>query len=75
MKKEKKYYEVRVECLVPTTVSYRVLAEDEKEALKLLDQNQAGAPVSVNYKINLKRKIKLVIYDWGTTIIKMVKNF
>jgi len=69
--KIKKYYTIKVETLLPATLSYRILAEDPEEALKLL-KNQP--PNDVKYKLIGRKELKLTIYDFGTNIIRLVKN-
>lgn len=76
MKKEEKpiikqYYDVKVETWLPATVVYRVLAEDEEEAVKLIKNS---SPINVKYKLIGKKDIKLTVYQAGTTLIKLVKQ-
>lgn len=70
---EKQYYSVSLEALVPTTLTYRVLAETPEQALELIK----NAPLATNPKLQLARlrKLKASVYLSGTSIIKLTKNY
>lgn len=70
--KEKKYFTVKVEAHVPATITYRVFAETEEDAIKQIDRQ---APTHFQPKINLGKKIKISVYNSGSNIIRLVKNF
>jgi hypothetical protein len=70
--KQKSYYDIKVEALVPTTLIYKVLAEDERDAL---NQIANKAPNGMKPNLLMKRVIKATIYIAGTTMIKLVKHF
>ena len=75
MKKEEKpkiYFDVKVECMLPATLTYRVLAENAEQAATLIDKI---APNHVKYKLQSKKSIKLMVYDSGGSIIRFIKNF
>ena len=67
----KKYFDVKVECMLPATLTYRVLAEDAIQASELIKSMQ---PTGVRHKIIGKKDIKLTVYDSGSSIIRWVKN-
>ncbi len=68
---EKHWFEVRVETNVPATVYYKILAKDAEEAASLVK----NSPIQrVEYKIRLKRDIKLSVYEVGMLIIKYMKQ-
>jgi len=67
----KKYFDVKVECMLPATLTYRVLAEDAMQASELIKNMQ---PTGVRHKIIGKKDIKLTVYDSGSSIIRWVKN-
>ena len=71
-KKDKKYYDVKVEAMLPATITYRVFAEDEQEAILLIKK---ANPQSVKYRLNGKKELKLAVYDAGTTLVRLAKNF
>jgi hypothetical protein len=70
--KVKKYFDIKLECLVPTVIVYRVLAEDENEALAEFNKK---APIKVNPDIRRKRPIKATVYDGGCTTVRATKNY
>lgn len=68
---EKVYYDIRVETLIPATVSFRVLAEDEQKALLMIKNIP---PRHINYQVNRRRDIKMMVYEAGSSILKFIKN-
>jgi hypothetical protein len=70
--KQKKYYDIRLDALVPCTITYRVYADDEHDALNELKKK---APSSVKPNISQKRDIKAMIYDAGSSILRLTKTF
>jgi hypothetical protein len=69
--KPKFYFDVKVECLLPATLTYRVLAEDAQQAVDLIKGTQ---PNSVRHKLIGRKELKLSVYDAGSTIIKLLKR-
>ena len=69
--KEKKYYDVRVECLLPAVLTYRVLAEDAEQAANMIKNLQ---PNQVKHKLIGRKELKLLVYDSGSTVIRFMKN-
>jgi hypothetical protein len=69
--KPKFYYDVKVECMLPATLTYRVLAEDAHQAAGLI-KNQS--PVSVKHRLIGRKEFKLLVYNAGTTMIQFMKN-
>lgn len=67
----KRYFDIKVECTLPATVTYRVLAETPEQAATLIKNLQ---PTSVKHKLNLRRETKLTVYESGSTIIRLIKN-
>lgn len=68
---KKKWFDIRVECTVPATLTYHILAYDAEEASKLIKKHQ---PNSIKYKLPNRKEIKLMVYDAGTCMIKFIKN-
>lgn len=68
---EKKYFDVKLECLLPATVTYRVLAKDAEEAARLIKNMN---PTGVHHKLAGKKDIKLTVYDVGSSLIRFIKN-
>lgn len=75
MKKEEKpkvYFDVKVECMLPATLTYRVLAEDAEQAATMIKNL---SPNHIKHKLMGRKEIKLSVYDSGTTLIRFIKNF
>lgn len=70
--KQKKHYDVRVESLVPSTITYRVWADDEQDAL---NQIKRQAPINVKPHLNQKKDIKASVYDAGSSLLRFMKAF
>lgn len=75
--KVKSYYDVKVECIVPTTIMYRVLADDEQDALNIMNKMMKDnkAPTHTKSNLSMKRIIKAMVYVGGSSTIKLVKNY
>ena len=69
--KSKQYYDVRVECMLPATVTYRVLADDPQQAAELI---KGQSPISVKHRLIGKKDLKLTVYNAGSTMIQWMKN-
>lgn len=69
--KQKFYYDIRLECLLPSTLTYRVLAETPEQAIELIKNQQ---PIGVKYKLIGRKNLKLTVLDAGSTMIKFIKN-
>lgn len=69
--KPKFYYDVKVECMLPATVTYRVLAETPEQAAEMI---KGMSPVGVKHRLIGKKDIKLSVYDAGSTMLRWMKN-
>lgn len=69
--KVKYYYDVKVECMLPATLIYKVLAEDAKQAAYLI---KGRSPNSVTHKLIGRKEMKLSVYDAGSSMIRFVIN-
>lgn len=69
--KAKHYYDVKVECMLPATVTFRILAETPEEAAGLINGAQ---PISVKHRLLGRKDIKLSVYDAGSTMLRWMKN-
>jgi hypothetical protein len=69
--KPKFYYDVKIECMLPATLTYRILAEDAQQAAELIKGHQ---PNSVQHKLIGRKELKLTVYDAGSTMIKWMKR-
>jgi hypothetical protein len=67
----KHYYDVKVECLLPATLIYKVLAETPQQASEMINNMQ---PIGVKHKLIGRKNLKLSVYDAGSNIIKFIKN-
>lgn len=71
-----KYYTVKLDVKTPVTLTFKVLAESPEEALKLITSGVMPVPVA-SPKIHLSKmqKLKAMVYDAGTSILRLTKNF
>lgn len=69
--KEKKYYDVRIECMLPATLTYRVLAETPEQAADLIKNM---SPIGVKHKLIGRKELKLTVLDAGSTMIRFIRN-
>lgn len=67
----KKYYDVKVEVLLPAILTYRILAEDPVQALELI---KGKSPNSVQHKLHGKKDLMARVYDSGSSMIRHVKK-
>ena len=67
----KTYFDVRVETMLPATLTYRVLAENAEQASEMIKKI---SPNNIKHKLNGKRDIKLTVYDYGCSVIKYIKH-
>ena len=67
----KQYFDVRVETMLPATLTYRILAEDAEQAINLI---KGKHPTKIKYSLNNKRDIKVIVYEAGCSIIKFIKS-
>lgn len=71
-KAQPQFFDVKVECLLPATLTYRVLAMDANEAVKL---SMSKPPNHIRHNIPARRNIKATVYKAGELGIKYTKNF
>jgi hypothetical protein len=69
--KEKQYYDVRVECMLPATLTFRVLAEDPLQASELI---RSMNPNNVKHRLVGRKDLKISIYDAGSSMLRWAKN-
>lgn len=65
------YFDVKVECMLPATLIYRVFAENAQQAAELI---KGQTPTQVRHKLIGRKEIKLTVYDAGSSMIKWVQN-
>lgn len=69
--KSKHYYDIKVECTLPATLTFRVLAEDPVQAAALI---KGMSPTGVKHRLFGRKDHKLTVYESGSSMIKWVKN-
>lgn len=69
--KAKQYYDVKVECMIPATLTFRILAEDAQQAAELI---KGSSPRLVQHRLVGRKDIKISVYEAGTTMLKWFKN-
>lgn len=69
--KPKFYFDVKVECMIPATLTYRVLAEDPTQAAELIKGKQ---PNSVQHKLIGRKELVLRVYDASSTMMRLMKK-
>jgi len=70
-KPTKSLYLIEVSALVPATIKYRVLAENEEEAYRIYKKFPILEPPQ--YKVNQAKCLKTKIYDWITGQLKLIR--
>jgi hypothetical protein len=69
--KPKFYYDVKVEVMLPATLTYKILAEDATQAVELIKGKQ---PNSINHKLIGRKELRLKVYDAGSSMIRLIKE-
>lgn len=72
IKKPDILYNVVIETLVPTSITYRIYAQNPEEAL---DKMKRANPTNIQPILRKKRDLKATIYEYGSLIIKLTKQF
>ncbi len=65
------YYDVKVECMLPAILTYRVLAENPQQAAELI---RGKSPNGVKHQLVGRKELKLKVYDASGCIIRFMKN-
>lgn len=73
--KQKKQYDVKVEFLIPTTITYRVTAFTEEDALKEIDKMAVRKIGSTQQHLNRRIKLKATVYQPNSSMIKLSKTY
>ena len=71
MENNKKYFDIKIESLLPATLTYRVLAENPEEASQLI---KTISPNSISYKLIGRKDLNIKVYDAGCSIIRFIKK-
>ena len=67
----KYYFDVKVECMLPATLTYRVYAETPQQAAEMI---KGISPTTVRHRLIGRKELKLMVYDAGSTMMKFMKN-
>jgi hypothetical protein len=65
------YYDVKVECMLPAVLTYRVHAETPEQAAEMI---KGLSPNTVKHKLIGRKELKLMVYDAGSSMIRIIKN-
>jgi len=68
----KKYYDIKIEANVPAVFHYRVLADNEEEAAKLVSEKDF---LFVKYSKEKRKNLVMKIYDYGTILLRFIKHY
>lgn len=71
--KPKFYYDIKIECLLPSTITYRVYAEDPQQAAEMISKHQS--PIGVKYQLTKRRDLKLLVFDAGCSMLRWMKLY
>lgn len=69
--KEKHYYDVKVESMIPAVLTFRVLAEDPQQAADMI---KGMNPIGVKHRLVGRRDQKLTVYEAGSSMIRWARN-
>lgn len=74
---QKQYYTVELTGQAPVTLTYRILADDEEQALQEVERNITSIPFSKPPKVLFAqfRKKQGRVFKFGTTLIDYIRNF
>lgn len=65
------YYTVKIETMLPATLTYKILANSPEEAVNKARKTQ---PQQIQHRLAGKKDIKATIYEFGSTMIKLITN-
>lgn len=67
----KYYYDVKVECMLPATLTYRILAETPEQAADLI---KGRSPNSVAHKLIGRKELNLKVYLAGSSMMHFMRK-
>lgn len=71
----KKPYDIKLDVLIPTTITYRINATSEQEAIRELEKQSAPVKIALKYNTHKQIKLKATVYSAGTSMIKFSKVY
>jgi hypothetical protein len=69
--KIKRLFDVKIECMLPAVLTYKVLAEDAQQAVELI---KGKSPNSVSHKLIGRKELILKVYDSGSSMMRLMKK-
>ena len=69
--KPKIYYDVKVECMLPATLTFRILAEDAVQAAELI---KGKTPNSISHRLVGRKELLLKVFDAGSCMVRHIKK-
>lgn len=73
--KEKRFYTVEVECLIPAVVKYRVLVDEDEYEKAVLESVKTLPIERPALRLGQMKRIVARVYDWGTNMLRYTKRF
>lgn len=70
--KQKIYYDVKIEAIVPCILTHRILAEDENTALEIAMKQP---PNNIKPNGRPRNFIKATVYNAGSLLVKLTRSF
>lgn len=71
---QKEYYTVKVETLVPATVTYRVYAESPELAIDMVKRGGVQFSQPPQFIWGQMKRLKATVYNAGTVLIRLAKR-
>ena len=65
------YYDVKVECMLPAVLTYRILAESPQQAAELI---KGKSPTGVKHQLVGRKELMLKVYDASGCMIRFMKK-
>jgi hypothetical protein len=73
--KEKRFYTVEIECLIPAVVKYRVLIDEDEHEKAVLESFKTLPMERPSFRLLQMKRIVARVYDWGTNMLRYTKRF
>jgi len=68
---KQQYYTVKIEAMVPCTMTFKILATSPQEAITKARKTK---PHNIIHQLNGRRDLKASVYKFGYSIIELVMN-
>lgn len=68
---KQQYYTVKIEAMVPCTLTYKILANNPQDALTKARKTK---PHNIMHQLNGRKDLKASVYKFGYSIIELVMN-